>query len=357
MNPVTLCMYLLLFGVVINLATRDKFVVYYVSFPALLAIGLLMLDNHFAVDQVDYQKMFESISLDNWRESMTNPGYALLNGVVKYLGGDYWTLLLVMNVFAMLVVGPAFHRYSPYIVLSWLIYFAMYLGYNLALVRQGMAMAFALLSFRYILSQNLKKYLLCLLAAFFFHYSVILFIPAYWIANRIMVGKKKALIIMAIAFPLVFFNCLDLLFMIFSRIGIPSWQLELYLSADGQFYEQAGLSAGLVVRILLFLGFVLTADLNDRVQRVLFNIYFVYLLVYFPLSSVSMLSARGLDYYKIYDCFIIPYAVLNIRNIYWKIVYVGFTVAFFVYSVFNQYSLYIKEGTMDSALKSVMSNF
>lgn len=356
MNPITLCLCLLLFGVILNLASNNRIIVYYSLFPALLAIGLLMLDNQFAADQYDYIKMFEGISLDNWRDSLTNPGYALLNGIVKALGGDYWTLLFLMNLFAMVIILPFFDRYSPYVAVSWLIYFAMYLGYNLALVRQGLAMSFGLISFRYILAQRPYKYLWCIVLGFFFHYSILLFLPAYWIANRIHIRRKTALILLAVAFPLVLFNFLNLMYWVASQVGVPQWQIDLYLSTEGEHYEQAGLSLGLLVRILFFLGFALTADLEDRLQRVLFNLYFVYLLLYFPLASVSMLSARGLDYYKIFDCLLIPWAIWNIRNVYWRIGYVGFMIAFYVYSVFNQYSLYLRLGNMKSALQSVLDS-
>lgn len=357
MNPITLCLFLLLFAVIINLITNNRVVVYYSLFPAFMAIGLLMLDNQFAADQYDYIKLYEGISIDNWNDSLTNPGYALLNAVVKFFGGDYWTLLLIMNLFAIIIILPTFDRYSPYIAISWLIYFAMYLGYNLALVRQGLAMAFGILSFRYILAKKTHKYLLCIILGFFFHYSIILFLPAYWFANKIQISRNTAFILLAIAFPLVLVNFLDIMYWLASQVGVPQWQIDLYLSSEGEHYEQVGLSLGLVIRILFFVGFAITADLSDRLQRVLFNLYFVYLLLYFPLASVSMLSARGLDYYKVYDCLLIPWAIGNIRNVYGHLLYVGFTIAFYVYSVFNQYSLYLQTNNMKSALQSVLDSF
>lgn len=356
MNPITLCLFFLLIAVAFNLATRKSVAVYYFLFPALLAIGLLMLNNRFAADQVDYVRMFERTDITNWTESLTNPGYALLMGVVKACGGDYWTMLLIMNAFAMLIIGPTFHRYSPYIAISWLIYFALYLGYNLALVRQGLAMAFVILSFRYILSKQLGKFLLCILAGFFFHYSILVFIPAYWIVNRVKIKRKTALILLAVTFPLVLFNLSGILYGIASLAGVPQWQLDLYLSSEGIHHEQAGLSIGLIVRILFFLGFALSADLSDKLQRSLFNIYWFYLLLYFPLSSISTLSARGLDYYKIFECLTIPIAILNIRHIFWKIGYVAFMFAFFIYSIFNQYSLYLNKN-LDSALQDLLNSF
>ncbi|MDE7355603.1 MAG: EpsG family protein [Rikenellaceae bacterium] len=357
MNPISLCGGLLVIGVLINLTTRDKFAVYYTFFPAFLAICLLMFDNKFGVDQSAYLRMFDQINIDNWNEYGTNPGYALLNAIVKFFGGDYWTLLFIMNLFSMTVLTVTFNKYSPFIALSWLIYFSLHMGYNLGIVRQGMALTFTIMSFKYILSKERNKYLLCMLAAFFFHYSMVTFIPAYWIANRITVNRRKAFIIMAIAFPLVLVNLLDIIGLVASKAGLPQWQIELYLTEGGKYNERAGLSPGLIVRMLLFFGFALSADLNDRLQRVLFNLYFVYLLLYFPLSSISILSSRGLDYYKVFECITVPLAVLNIKNIYWKMVYVCFVLAFFIYSIFNNYTVYVKETNLDSALKSIMNSF
>lgn len=350
-------MIFLLFAVAINLATRNRFVVYYGLFLALGAITMMMLGIEGTVDQGNYIKMFEEITINNFQESLTDLGYAFLNGFVKIFSNNFWVFLFVINTISMCVLLRFFDRYSPYIAISWALYFILYLGYNIGVLRQGVAITFTILSFRYILSRSVRKYLLCVFIAMTMHFSAILFIPAYWIANKITIDKKKAYILLLLALPLVFVNFLGLFGLMGELVGVPAWQIELYLSQDGEFYERAGLSLGLIARILFFLGFAITCDISDRTQRVLFNIYFAYLLLYFPLSSVSIISARGLDYYKVFECLIIPYAFLNIKDPYWKIGYTTMFFFFFIYSVFNQYSTYYSNGQLPSLLQSLINSF
>lgn len=356
-NPITICFILLMIAVIVNLVTRDRYAVFYTLLLAVLSLCLLMLDNHFASDQEVYRLIFDAIEIDSFYNNPTEPGYALLNGLVKYLGGNFNDMLFVINAFSMIVVVRFFNKYSPLVAVSWLIYFAMYFGYNLAALRQGVAMTMTLLSFQYIVSRNLPKYCLCLVIGFLFHTSILFFVPAYWIANKVKVTSKVALIMMLLAAPLSMINFLDVIFSVASKIGVPAWQIELYLKSDGMYYEQAGLSMGLVARVILFIGFAATADLSNKIQRVLFNLYFLYLIMYFPLSSAAAISSRGLDYYKIFDCLIIPLAIVNMKNSRVRLCYILFVLAFFTYSVFNQHSMYLDMPELDSALQQIINIF
>lgn len=64
-----------------------------------------------------------------------------------------------------------------------------------------------------------------------------------------------------------------------------------------------------------------------------------------------MLSARGLDYYKIFECITITYAIYNQKNIIIKFLLALFVFLYAIYATIGNFSI-IKE--FDSMLQTIL---
>ena len=140
MQPYTVCTILLFFAVIINLFTRNRIAVYYTLFPALLAIFLMLLFNDYGPDIQAYKRFYAEIVPEIFWERGIDLGYAAIMAFVKILGGEFYMFLALVNIMALALIFNVFDRYSPYIALSWLLYFSLYIGYNHTILRQGIAL-------------------------------------------------------------------------------------------------------------------------------------------------------------------------------------------------------------------------
>lgn len=354
MQPYIICEILLLYAVVINLFTRNRIAVYYTLLPALLAILLMLLFNNYGPDIQAYKRFYAEIVPEAFWERGIDWGYSAIMAFVKVLGGDFYIFLAFINVMTLYLIFKTFNRYSSYIALSWFLYFSLYIGYNHTVLRQGIAIGVAIYSFRYIVDRKLSKYLIMILFGFLCHSATLLFLPAYWMAN-IKWNDKTIYMLLIIFFPLVLIDTSIVIAKLASLGGLNENVVYAYFNSSSDVFERAGVSLGLVVRLLYFISFALVYNRKDKVQHALFNMYGFYLLIYFPLSSVSMLSARGLDFFKVFECLMLPYAILNASNIYYKLGLVVFILGYNLYVIPKQYTFL--EGPMESALQNIINIF
>lgn len=105
------------------------------------------------------------------------PGYVLLNVLVKSLGGNYTVFLLLTNFFLLF----SYYRFSLW-VSSRPIWTFVVLLFTVSFfpVRQTLAVGLVLLSFQYLLQRQGWKYVLLVLGASLIHTSAIVCLPFYY---------------------------------------------------------------------------------------------------------------------------------------------------------------------------------
>lgn len=108
------------------------------------------------------------------------PGYILLNSFVKCFTDEPEVLFCVVSFSSLLLYGLSIRKYTKYTMLSILLYFSMiYLVKEMVQIRRGLAMAIFIYSFRYVLANEFKKFLLFILLASCFHESIVFSILVY----------------------------------------------------------------------------------------------------------------------------------------------------------------------------------
>lgn len=165
--------------------SRDK------NFLILVLIGLLSLVRALrwktGTDWDLYCDAFYSIDTSNVFMYLYNdfivlePGYALLNLIVRSLGFNYTGFLLVVNVFILISYYIFVKKYSSHPLLS----FSFLIATNLIFpVRQTIAVAITLFGIGAIIRRQPIKFIAIIAIATTFHVSAVVVLPFYFFAHR-----------------------------------------------------------------------------------------------------------------------------------------------------------------------------
>lgn len=184
-------------------------------------------------------------------------------------------------------------------------------------VRQNIAVAIAFYSLIFIRERRLVPFIICFILAFGFHYSALVFFPAYWIYN-LKFSRKQLLLFLLMS---VFLSSVMMLLLqsVGDLIGISSIlsRTENYLD-QGYDYEdgstldprqliiKACLNRGIVVLIIFYLiGKIRNSD-SWSFYNGLFNLYCFGTILFFMSSPLHITLTRMSWYYDIAQVLIFP---------------------------------------------------
>ena len=153
---------------------------------------------------------------------LNEPGYYILNSVVRVFTEDYWVLLTVIAIITVFCYMRAIYQYSVDPVVSLFIFITMgYYTFFFNGARQGIASAIYCLAFGALVDGNFKKYSAWVLLAFCFHKSVIIALPLYFMFRQKTTLKFLAqMTIVAIVGVIFFDSVLDLGVLISDKYSI-----------------------------------------------------------------------------------------------------------------------------------------
>jgi len=168
---------------------------------------------------------FKEFSVNSFFE----PAYYLIPTFISAdLGLSY---LWVFVIFAIIAIGLKFvaiSRLTDFTFLSVLVYYGNYfILHDMTQIRAGVASAILLLCIPQIEKRNLSGFLLLISVGILFHYSTIIFLPAYFLSST-KINKKLYLSLLFIPFVFYFskFNIFSVL-QIFN-LGFISEKIEIY---------------------------------------------------------------------------------------------------------------------------------
>ncbi len=122
----------------------------------------------------------------------------LMKLVYEWGNGDYQWFLALISAIVLSALGVMIQRYSPSPMQSVLYYLGLlYFSFHMSATKQTVAMSIILLSFPAIIERKPIRFLALVLAASFFHFPAMIFLPAYWIANMKM-GRNYLLLVAAV---------------------------------------------------------------------------------------------------------------------------------------------------------------
>lgn len=141
--------------------------------------------------------------LDAILNSRFEPGWIALNYFVKFIFNDVQYLFMISAILTWLLSFKAIYDNKNRISISLGILILLCTYYNISFntVRQTISISIIMLSIKPLLDRRLFKFSLIILLASTFHYTAIIFFPAYWISNSY---SEKTRLLKNIIIPLLF---------------------------------------------------------------------------------------------------------------------------------------------------------
>lgn len=243
-------------------------------------------------------------------------GYVVISKFVRSLTSYYTVFLILHAIMVYSTFGYLFKKYSPYPILSLLLfYFSMlnYMGMN----RQYVALCILIWSVPFIVERSFIKYSLFQILAFFFHQSSILFVIAYFVPH--LKERKfyiKILIAACIISVLGLINKIpfEIFFYFGARFGEKA---ELFMN-DTEGTSLIVVLFGILKRVIwIFLLFNSWKDIkSSRYLSLLFNLYFISILIYvlFNGTILQVMVQRGIVYFSVFEFVLLPLIFLNLKT-------------------------------------------
>ena len=239
-------------------------------------------------------------------------GFYYLQVLVRTITDNYTIFFLVVSAITFYFLYKDFKQYSIFPLIGLCAYISRFLlGRNFIQIRAGLAYAILMLSIKYILEKDWKRYFLIVFIAWLFHRSCILAIPLYFICNWVNVKKWHIIVALVISFAiglwgqgfihsLVEDNASDL------NVGLR------YTDAGGEKRQLEGL--GMRNPMIYFQCFILLtytflekrlAPIN-KYYYILRNAYLYSIMILICFCSYKVLSARTSSMYATLEFTIIP---------------------------------------------------
>lgn len=294
---------------------NNKLTLNYSPFPLSFLFISLVLGFRYDVgtDYMSYVGYFERYVAD------INPpnvefGYELINRVSIFLGADFWLVFLISVLLINFFVLKTFKENSENYLLSIIILFGTgFVFFQTNGIRQAIAIAFTFYGSKYIVSRNLKKYIIFCVLGMMFHLSAFIMIPMYWLAN---IKWKKSILLLGLLISLVLFIQPNTLSIIVNKIlnvfTIPEYQHYIIRA----FEKPGGVNSGYRVMLEGLLAFVVVLLTPKRIYKnIKGKVYFNF----FVLSYMSNMFfgrfyavSRITLYFSIFQSLFFPYFIYKI---------------------------------------------
>jgi hypothetical protein len=202
-------------------------------------------------------------------------------------------LFVLYGIPTYLLVYFSFIKYSKNVGLSMIIYIGLFYLISFSIIRQALAIAICLFSYRYLQGKSFFKYSLCVLFAVLFHYSAIVLLFIYYIYHYVSQLKNVILLIC------ITFIGRELLFYIIEKYT----PFEDYIDI---LFEMKGGSVTRFFYVLLFVSIPLLTKYKNYSKEEKSLLSVICFGISTPFIFGSALGERIGAYFLLYFCFIIP---------------------------------------------------
>ena len=219
----------------------------------------------------------EVLQLDN-----IELGYALGIKVLTYFFSNAQIFGIISAITLAIIIYTLLTQYGDMDTgMMYFIYLMQYYFFSYNLVRQNLALVIVFYSMKYIYDDKLKKFLFYILVAACFHYSALIFIPAYFLWNKpkrfkIKTGGKVLIIGTALLLTMNFRQVL----MFLINLGIPFINKYLYLMID----TTTAQNRDIFVKILILIIFLIVRKnlrKDNEVNTFLIDLYAISVIIGF----------------------------------------------------------------------------
>lgn len=291
----------------------------------LVLISGLRVDSTLYSDEWNYRHAFQGYTNISFNALDLNilkePGFTLLNYFIAQITDNSQVLIFLCACITNLSFVLFLYRYSNEFTFSLFLYVTggTYFS-SMNVIRQYLAIAIILFGFKYLLTQDLKRFTPFVLIAFLFHKSAVIAFIFYFLINSSLISKHKLISFLFIIF--IFLNFNNLLNLL-SNSGYGNYVESFSATGYGVGIIRIAFWALLYLVILLFQK---AKDINSIKEKFLNCIY--------TSLSILIISAKyvyiaRLDYFNCCSLVVIPTIPYSFREK--KLVKMSLYLLFFIY--------------------------
>lgn len=205
-----------------------------------------------------YEKLYEWV--ENQKDSLflfVEPGYVIYNSIFKLLGIPFFPFFIFTKVVLYLIVIKSLKYYClPNTFFLSLLFFISWYAFFLFIdnpMRNLIAVGIFLMSLRYVHERNFKKYLMMTILAVSFHFSAIIMLLFYYLANKRISTSIFVLLFIVLNVILLSRNLIfGITDALFSNIPLIGDKILAYSEGGHTDGEGKLFSFGLLVHVLIF---------------------------------------------------------------------------------------------------------
>lgn len=269
----------------------------------------------------DYDAYLRLYSLTDTFEKVINPtvhteiGFRFLSLIGHSLGFGEQYIIIAMAVLALVPVAYVIYKYSPYKILSLIVWMPYFLTMNMHSSRTSVAAAFGLLFISLYYKKKWISALICLAIAVSFHTSALILLCVFFVKFSL---KKLSLILVFALSVLIFVSPFDLLISIFNILGQGrlSDYLLIYLASDDYGYPMKIYDPRIILGVcLVFLILKYQKYISQQYDMYFYKIYIIGVLLMIVFSSVVIMAWRVSYFLLLISVIVIPLLAKIFNNI------------------------------------------
>lgn len=329
---------------------------YYFKYRKLVLLVLCLLfclfagfrDPEFWPDTDRYLQAYESMtnifnfnpSNEGVMEIYSEKGFHFISSIIKTFSDSDVFYLLCLSILSFYFLYKFLRGYCIYPLIGFCIYLSrFFLSRNMMQIRAALAIIIVLCFTNLVRERKFRKYLLIVLLASSLHYSVLMFLPAYYVCKISMSRKQIVISILLTIMIAVFVANVFVSYF----LNIPEINALMYVYVDENNY---GYSAGLTnpmiyyqICLLLFYTYQ-ENDIkeNDENYYIIRSMYLFGTILLIVFNLFAVLAGRLSTIFSSYEMLMIPSllcAVSTNRRFLSSIFFSLFFSAFFIMNVFK----------------------
>ncbi len=272
--------------------------------------------------------------------------YASLNTFIKIFSTDYFWLFLIVAVLSVSINLYHIRKYSPFIVLSILLYFShVYFYKEFIQIRAGLAGAILFFSIKYIEQRNFLKFSCVVIVASLVHTASLVLFGVYFL-SFFKLSKTKAICLILLAVIIGSISWVHVTLNHLVELGYVPQSILNYV-----YWERYNYSLGLLnpvsvkqILVLVFLTFY-REKLAEHIKdfNAMYYMYFCSTLWIIIFNEFAILAARVATFMSIAEFILIPAVILLFRqkkfmySIVYLLCFLMFYLNIFIKEVVNDY--------------------
>ena len=290
-------------------------------------------------DYLNYINAFKSINYLNFNYKF-EPSFIIIINLIKLFSSNPVILFIIYSIIGVGLKFKAIFKYSNFILGSIIVYISnFFILHEFTQIRAGVAAAFILLSYKYLLNKQYYKYVIFILIAFTFHYTAILFLPILFLNCR-SINKLIWFFILLFSLLLVLYGYTFSHLLSYFSFGPLIFRLNLHSSQNNSILvDNVNIFNTLFlirISIALYLLYNINFLYNLNTYSILFiKVYIIGLSAFLLFSDLTVISFRISELFYIVEIILFPMLIYLFKPIKMsKIIFIGILTVFIYINIF-----------------------